>query len=348
MRRNSRNNAKKERVIMIASSAFVLAALTMTGIYMKSNNEEQQDDGYTLDFTALEDNAEDKLQEIAKNDGAEGYVEPEEEYTLGLGSEEDDLDYMPMEAGSGLVELPGLTDQEAEDPIQENVPAGEKDPVLDAPAQSGTGTAKETDPPVQQTEPDQNPGEQNDAEQTQDSAPQAQGETSQNDAAQSNTQPVQEEAGESGGEQPMAEPERILHFAESDGLMRPVNGEVLIPFSMDSSVYFSTLDQYKYNSAMMIQAQEDTPVVACAEGRVVEIYQNEEIGNAVTMEIGDGYQVTYGQLKDIRVTLNEYVNCGETFASIAAPTKYFCLEGSNLYLRLTANGTPVNPEALFR
>ena len=53
MRRNRRNNAKKERAIMIASSAFVLTALTMTGIYMKSSNVEQQDDGYTIDFTSF-------------------------------------------------------------------------------------------------------------------------------------------------------------------------------------------------------------------------------------------------------------------------------------------------------
>ena len=60
MRKNRRNNAKKERTIMIASSVFVLAALTMTGIYMKSNNTEEQGDGYTIDFTALEDNVENK------------------------------------------------------------------------------------------------------------------------------------------------------------------------------------------------------------------------------------------------------------------------------------------------
>ena len=52
---------------MIASSVFVLAALTMTGIYMKSNNTEEQGDGYTIDFTALEDNVEDKHEEIAQN-----------------------------------------------------------------------------------------------------------------------------------------------------------------------------------------------------------------------------------------------------------------------------------------
>ena len=55
---------------MIESSAFVLAALTMTGLYMKDRGTESKDDGYTLDFTALENSTEDKFQEIAQNDTA--------------------------------------------------------------------------------------------------------------------------------------------------------------------------------------------------------------------------------------------------------------------------------------
>jgi pyridoxal phosphate enzyme (YggS family) len=66
MRRNKKSGINKERIIMLASSAFVLAALTMTGVYMKGQNVESRDDGYTLDFTALPNNADDKLQEITE------------------------------------------------------------------------------------------------------------------------------------------------------------------------------------------------------------------------------------------------------------------------------------------
>ncbi len=86
---------------------------------------------------------------------------------------------------------------------------------------------------------------------------------------------------------------------------------------------------------------------ACAEGRVVSIFENEEIGHAITMDLGDGYMITYGQLKGINVTLNSYVEPGEAIASVAAPTKYYSREGSNLYLQLTKDGAPVNPESLF-
>lgn len=291
MRRNNRrNNAKKERIIMIASSAFVLSALTMTGIYMKSTNIDSEDDGYTLDFTALEDSAENKLQEIAQNVQAQDGVGTDNILTDDLteiAGLEDDLDYMPMEAGSGLVEIPGLTDGEN---LQEYAP-----------------TLDEVIPQVTE-------------------APEPEKEAT-------SAQPVVTQT---------------LHFAESDGLLRPLEGETLIPYSMDGSVYFSTLDQYKYNPAMMIEAEEGTAVAACADGKVIDIFENEEIGHAITMELGDGYQITYGQLEGINVSLNSYVDAGETIAAVAAPTKYYSVEGSNLYLKLTMEDTPVNPEPLFR
>ena len=296
MRRNRKNSAKKERIIMLASSAFVLTALTMTGIYMQARDEESKDNGYTLDFTALENNTENKSQEIAQSNQPNpiGNTVPLENFA---DVTEDDLDYMPMEAGSGNIEIPGLTTISG----QEDLLAEEKPQTPAETDDSGNG--------------------------------------------------AKEEKKEDGGDK--SEPKKVtvskeLHFAESDGLLRPVSGEVLIPFSMDSSVYFSTLDQYKYNPALMLDAEEGTSVAACAEGKVIDIFQNAEIGNAVTMDLGDGYQITYGQLQEISVSLDSYVNPGEQVGTIAAPTKYYSIEGANLYLKLTMDGTPVNPELLFR
>ena len=88
-------------------------------------------------------------------------------------------------------------------------------------------------------------------------------------------------------------------------------------------------------------------VTACAQGKVTSIFENEEIGKAVTLDLGDGYEATYGQLAEITVKENAYVNPGETIGNVAAPTKYYSAEGSNVYFALTHNGDPVNGEALF-
>ena len=54
-----------------------------------------------------------------------------------------------------------------------------------------------------------------------------------------------------------------------------------------------------------------------------------------------------GEMAEITVKENAYVNPGETIGSVAAPTKYYSAEGSNVYFALTHNGDPVNGEALF-
>ena len=50
MKKSRNSTIKKERILMMISSAFVLTALTVTGIYMKGRNEQSRDDGYTIDF----------------------------------------------------------------------------------------------------------------------------------------------------------------------------------------------------------------------------------------------------------------------------------------------------------
>ena len=310
---------------MIASSAFVLTALTMTGMYLQSRNTESQDDGYTLDLAELENSGADELSQLAENndrqesgdeipqvaDGAIGGKNGNQENLTPDSIRSDDaMDFMPLEVGSGLVGIPGLTDDLLESAgfgQQGNVTEKENAEIQEAKAQTDTKTA---------------------------------------DAASGDGAAQESATKEASAEK--VEVAKTLHFVENDGLLRPVSGEILLPFSMDGSIYFATLEHYKYNPALMLSAEAGTAVVACADGNVVEIFQDAQIGTAVTMELGDGYQITYGQLQDVTVSVGDYVSEGETFAAVAAPTKYFSVEGSHLYLKVTAEGAPVDPEVLFR
>ena len=134
-----------------------------------------------------------------------------------------------------------------------------------------------------------------------------------------------------------------LHFLTENELEWPVQGEVLLEFNMDNTIYFPTLNQYKCSQAMVIQAEQGTPVCAPAEGIVLSIGMDEQIGNYLVLDIGDGYQVKLGQLKDIEVSEGDQVKEGDLLAYVAAPTKCYSVEGVNLYLELTEDGTPVDP-----
>lgn len=134
-----------------------------------------------------------------------------------------------------------------------------------------------------------------------------------------------------------------LSFGDNDPLVWPVVGNVLVNYSMDKTVYFPTLEQYKYNPAIIIQANEGDMITAAAAGKVTSVFEDTQIGKGVTMDLGNGYEVTYGQLDNILVSEGSYVSMGDMIAQVAAPTKYYSVEGTNVYFKLTKDGEPVNP-----
>lgn len=133
------------------------------------------------------------------------------------------------------------------------------------------------------------------------------------------------------------------NFTESSQLLWPVNGNVLMSYSMDKSVYFSTLDQYKYNPALVISGTLNDNVIATAPGIVKSIDTMRETGTTVTVDMGNGYECLYGQLKDVQVKTGDYVNAKDVIGYVSEPTKYYSVEGCNLYFEMRKDGQPVNP-----
>lgn len=134
-----------------------------------------------------------------------------------------------------------------------------------------------------------------------------------------------------------------LNFTENSLMEWPVRGTVLIDYNMNETVYYPTLDQYRVSPAIAVQAVEDAPVYAAADGQVLSVEQDACTGTTVTMEIGNGYQAVYGQLKDLTVEAGDSVKEGEVIGNINSPTKYYSVEGPNLYFAVKKDGVPVDP-----
>lgn len=165
----------------------------------------------------------------------------------------------------------------------------------------------------------------------------------------SDTDSAEEAAGDSQSEAALAgagndaASAMVLNFTDKDTLGWPVRGSVLIDYSMDTTTYFATLEQYKCSPGIVVQSEVSTPVYAPAAARVLEVGSNEELGNYVTLDLGNEYTAICGQLKEIPVAANDYVEAGSLLGYVAEPTKYYSVEGSNVYLELTHEGTPVDP-----
>lgn len=161
------------------------------------------------------------------------------------------------------------------------------------------------------------------------------------------TETVEEPAAESASvetqNQPVISQTVDLNFTESSLMQWPVNGQVVLDYNMENTIYFPTLNVYKLNPAVAISAEVGMPVAAVANGKVLSIVENEETGTTVTMDMGNGYQAVYGQLKDVPFQAEEYVSAGSVLGYVNEPTKYYTKEGTNLYFALTKDGMPLDP-----
>ena len=134
-----------------------------------------------------------------------------------------------------------------------------------------------------------------------------------------------------------------VNFTESSKLLWPVDGNVLMNYSMDETVYFSTLDQYKYNPALIISGAEGDQVISSTAGGVKSIDENAETGTTVNVDIGNGYELFYGQLKDVTVNTGDYVEAKTVLGYVSQPTKYYSVEGCNVYFEMRKDGQPIDP-----
>ena len=134
---------------------------------------------------------------------------------------------------------------------------------------------------------------------------------------------------ETGANAAKAEEQIELNYDGSTALMWPLNGNVIIPFSMDTTVFYETLNQYKCNAGIVLEAAENDKVSAAYKCKITEITSTPEFGNVVKASLGNGYEVMYGQLKDINVSVGQVVDAGCTIGTVAEPSRYYSKEGTN-------------------
>jgi len=254
---------------MIASSVLVLSALTVTGVYVRNGKEKEEDGGYTIDFSSLEDG---KSSGIVAED---------------IPVTDSDLDYDPAstEVDSSTVKNnygKSTESSRSADPFDEKAEAirlkeASSDLII------GEGETKDG--------------------MAEDEVTEAMVEL-----------PAEDEILEADSEAVAAQIQPELTFSEADSLVMPFAGNILINYSADKSVYFHTLQQYKCNPALVLAATSGESVKAAAAGMVSRIYNDPMTGQTVVMNLGNGYELTYGQLQEVTVSEGTYVAEGEIFA----------------------------------
>lgn len=264
----------KEKFFMIASSAFILTAFTLTGFYVSDHNESEKD-GYLIDFSDLE-KQQSKTEKEQQND-------------------KNELEEISKQANSIKVRNANKKNAIKND--------NEKTEVI-----HDVDDAREPDSIVVQEK--------------------------QGEAVTVDTKTVVNEE---------KDLQKKYSFSSDETLAWPIVGNVLMDYSMDKAVYFSTMQQYRYNPAIIISAKEGEPITTATDCRVKSVFKDTELGNGIIFELGDGYELTYGQLKDITVKEGEQLEKGQLVGYVSNPSIYYSQEGINLYVKLTKDGVPMDP-----
>ena len=152
-----------------------------------------------------------------------------------------------------------------------------------------------------------------------------------------------DDATEDGKQLPVTADVGELNFGSDKTISWPVKGEVILPFSMETTVYYKTLDQYRTNPGMLIATGSGSTVKNAYLGKVVKVTSDNTYGNLVTIYLGNDYSAVYGQLDTVYVKEGDFVKAGESVGTIGKPTDSFEEEGSHLFFELLKGDTPVNP-----
>lgn len=136
---------------------------------------------------------------------------------------------------------------------------------------------------------------------------------------------------------------KALKFNNDSRLLWPVQGSIILPYDMENTVYYSTLNEYKCNPGIVIQSVKGTAVKAAADGVITMIGEDDELGVYIDEAVGDDYIATYGQIVNPEVEAGDFVEAGQTIAYVNEPTRYYTKEGENLYFSIAKDGKSVDP-----
>lgn len=345
-RRISGGAYRREKMILTASGILVLTAMTVTGVYLYNAQQAKKPENNVVDFSALEEEA------AKKEEAAE--VENKSARNLTSGADgTGEMDYDPyyvekdrlLNRQYGENSVPDEAREKSGSAAEQET--GVPETAADGQASVGYSEMRQSDQGAVAVQPELTAQADGEAQAAQ-AAGEAQADGEAQAAGEAQTDGEAQAAGEDAAQAleavaDVAQEESSLHFSEESVLTWPIAGNVLLNYSMDRTIFFPTLQQYKYNPTIVIAATQGMNVACAADGIVTSVYEDAQTGTTVVMKLGDGYELRYGQLEEIAVEEGDFVETGVSIGKVSAPTKYYIQEGTNVCFALTKDGEPVNP-----
>lgn len=139
-------------------------------------------------------------------------------------------------------------------------------------------------------------------------------------------------------------PAEIVSSDEVRAMVRPLNGEVISPFSNSELVKSSTLNVWKTHDGVDIAGSMGEKVKSMTSGTVKTVYEDQMLGACVLVDHGNGLEGFYCNLsKDIAVTEGQSVSAGTIIGTVGNTAQGEIKEPSHLHFALKKNGEWIDP-----
>jgi septal ring factor EnvC (AmiA/AmiB activator) len=136
-------------------------------------------------------------------------------------------------------------------------------------------------------------------------------------------------------------PETFKRPASNGKLDWPVRGRIVSRYGKHMDPQLKTWTE---NLGLEIQASENEPVRAVADGRIKRVDWLRGMGNLIFLDHGEFYTV-YGHLETVQVSLGETVEAGRVLGQVGDKASFY---GPTLHFEVWRGKTPNDPEQWLR
>lgn len=124
----------------------------------------------------------------------------------------------------------------------------------------------------------------------------------------------------------------------------PVKGDIIWTFAADQLLYSRTLDQWTTHGGIDLAAQVGTDVKATLAGTVEKVYEDDALGQVVTIAHTNGRASLYANLDPaVSVKEGQKVNAGDVIGKVGETAVSECGDLPHLHFGFLVDGKHVDP-----
>ncbi len=158
-----------------------------------------------------------------------------------------------------------------------------------------------------------------------------------------------------------AESSTMPFFAEGDTLAWPVEGQVVVPYTDDTTVHWESpaLKETMRTYGICIASEEGTSIQAPARGTVIDIVDESKnidtmkyagnLGKVMMIDLGNGYTVNIGLQGGAvdEALLGQVVEVGQTIGTVGTSVGPYAGMAPSVYMQVTQSGNTVDPTSIL-